>query len=312
MSQTDDNREDLLDEEDGAAEGEDEDTSSDTDDQDDNDDASDEEGSEEESDDDADGEDSDDEEEDGEEDDDASDEDEEDDESDEDEDGDLDPSGKFKGKSRKDIIKSYRNLERTVGDRAQKLAQEILKKKGLKPTKKDKDEAGGDEGEEFDLGVSDEEIAKMKPREFAQLISRKITEKATEIARNTIERTNEVRQNVRTEIQTATKAHPHLKTNADYRDVVIGLIEAAAAKGEVLTLREACKKADKAMGIKPGKPAEGDDKGGKDGKGKKKPRTAVERAGGTEGGKSKTDEDRVKESLLGGGQSTGSVLGGLY
>jgi hypothetical protein len=294
---TDDNREEDLQEEDVSAEGE-EDTSSDAEDEEegeegdegsDDDEEESEEGSDDDEGDDGEGE--------------GDDEDDEGDDDDED-----DPSGKFKGKSRKDILKSYRNLEQTVGERALKLAQDMLLKQGIKPPE-DKEKKDGEDEDTFDLGLTDEEIAKMKPSEFARHLNRKILEGATKIAREAINSANESRQKVRTEIQAATKAHPHLKTNSGYRDVVVSLIEAAAAKGETLSLKEACKRADKAMNIKPGQ-APADDGGKKDGK-KKRPRTDMERPDGNEAGKKKTEEDRVRDSLGSTGASTGA-LGGLF
>lgn len=298
-----DNREEELDEETleeetDAAEGEDDETPSDADDeQEEEDEDESEEGS---KDDDADEDEEDDE-----------DEDEDEDEEDPDYDPKLDPSGKFKGKSKKEIMQSYRNLETSIGDKAQKLAQEILKKKGIKAKVKDED-AEGEDGDDldFDLGLTDEQIAAMKPGEFGKHISRKILEKATEIARNTIDRTTEVRGNVQREIREATAAHPHLKENADYREIVVNMIEAAAGRNEVLSLKDACAKADKAMGIKP-KPAA--PKLDKDGKPvvKKKNRMAVEKPGGSDGGKVKSDADRVREGMLGGSSSSTGNLGGM-
>lgn len=228
---------------------------------------------------------------------------------DEDYDPKLDPSGKFKGKSKKEIMQSYRNLETSIGEKAQKLAQDLLKKNGIKTKVKTEDAEGAD-GEEidFDLGLTDEQIANMKPGEFGKVLSRKILEEATKIARNTIDRTNEVRGNVSREIKEATAAHPHLKENAEYRDIVISLIEAAAGRNEVLSLKDACKKADKAMGIVAKKKEET----GADGKPvvKKKNRMSVERPGGSEGGKPQSDADRVRAGLMAGSSSTGS-LGGL-
>ncbi len=300
MAKPDDNHEDDFEiEDDDAAEGEDE--SSSEADEEEGDEAASEEGADE-------GEDG--EEEEGEEGDEDEEEGDDDEGADDDYDPKLDPSGKFKGKSKKEIMQSYRNLETSIGEKAQKMAQDILKKKGI-TAKVKKEDAEGEEGEDdFDLGLSEEEISKMKPGEFGKHISRKILERATEIARNTIDRTNEVRGNVSREIREATTAHPHLKTNEDYRDMVISLIEAAAGRGEVLSLKEACAKADKAAGIKP-KPA-GEQKLDKDGKPivKKKKRMSVERPGGSDGGKVQTEADRVRAGLLGGSQSTGH-LGGM-
>lgn len=212
---------------------------------------------------------------------------------------------KFKGKTAEEIAKSYTELEGMIGDKALEMAQSFLSKKGIKAKKEDAENKDGDD-EEFDIGLTDEEIAKMSPKEFARHLNRKITEKATEIARNAIERSNEVKTNVSREIKEATKAHPHLKENKEYREIVLSIIEAANAKGKIVTLKEACEKADKAMNIKP---SEKKDDAGADGK-KKKPKTAVEKQDGSDGKPVKTDEDRVKEGMLNAGQSTG-FLGGL-
>jgi len=205
---------------------------------------------------------------------------------------------KFKGKSAEDIAKAYQNLEGMIGEKAQEMAQKILSKKGgvkVKP-------ADMKDDEEFDLGLSDEEIAKMTPKEFGRLMNRKISEKATEIAKNAIERSNEVKASVSREIKEATKAHPHLKENKEYREVVLSIIEAASAKGNVVTLKEACEKADKALGVVVTEK--------KDEAPKKKPKTAVEKNDGSDGQPVKSDEDRVKEGMMGAGMSTG-MLGGL-
>lgn len=244
---------------------------------------------------------------------DDTDEDESEDESDdEDEDKDKGKKGKafvmpdkFKGKTAEEIAKSYTELEGMIGDKALEMAQSFLAKKGIKAKKEDAENKDGDD-EEFDIGLSDEEIAKMSPKEFARHLNRKITEKATEIARNAIERSNEVKTNVSREIKEATKAHPHLKENKEYREIVLSIIEAANAKGKIVTLKEACEKADKAMNIKP---SERKDDAGGEGK-KKKPKTAVEKQDGSDGKPVKTDEDRVKEGMMNAGQSTG-FLGGL-
>lgn len=213
---------------------------------------------------------------------------------------------KFKGKSAEEIAKAYQNLEGMVGQKALEMAQDFLTKKGIKAKPEDGKKKDGEDDEDFDIGLSDEEIAKMSPKEFARHLNRKITEKATEIARNAIERSNEVKTNVSREIKEATKAHPHLKENKEYREIVLSIIEAANAKGKIVTLKEACEKADKAMNIKPSeKKDDADDQG----KPKKKPKTAVEKQDGSDGGKVKTDEDRVKEGMLNAGSST--FLGGL-
>jgi len=206
---------------------------------------------------------------------------------------------KFKGKSPEEIVKAYQNLEGMVGQKALEMAQAFLTKQGIKAKPEDGKKK---EDDEFDLGLTDEEIAKMTPKEFARHMNRKITEKATEIARDAIERSNEVKTNVAREIKAATKLHPHLKTNKEYRELVLDIIEAGNAKGKVITLKEACEKANKALNVKPGesKADEGD---------KKKKKPAVEKQDGSDGKPMKTEEQRVKEGMMNAGSST--FLGGL-
>lgn len=232
------------------------------------------------------------------------------DEDDDDEDGEFKMPEKFKGKSAEEIAKAYANLEKNVDARALKKAQDLLqkggglkKKDGTKPTKQELDD--------FEEELKKMDFTKMKPAEFARWMNQRIMVQATKVAQGIFERSTQLKQSVSREIAEATKAHPHLKENENYREIVISMIEAAAGRGETMTLREACKKADKAMGIKPGAPKkkEGDDDDGGEGKPKKKPKTGVEKPEGGAGGKEKTDEERVKEGLLSGGSSAG--LGGL-
>lgn len=200
---------------------------------------------------------------------------------------------KFEGKTVEDVIKAYQNLEGVLDKKAQEKAQEILKNKGMtvKPDANDDD---------FDIGLTDEEIAKMTPKEFARHMNQKITERATELATKAINSSNETKANVSREIKEATKAHPHLKDNNEYREIVLSIIEAASAKGKIVTLKEACEKADKAMNIKVEEKVEE----------KKKVKTAVEKNDSGGEGKEKTREDRIKEGMLNAGNS-GSYLGGL-
>ena len=208
---------------------------------------------------------------------------------------------KFRGKSAADIAKSYTELESQVERKALEKAQEILANGGVKPKKQEAEE------EEDTLDLSEEEIAKMTPRQFAQWADKRITKKATEIAQKTINQSNETRDNVRREIRDATKEHPHLKTNKSYREMVLDKIEASQSRGKTLTLREACKAVDQAMDIKPGdSKKEGEEKIEK----KQKPRTGVEKQEGTDAEPNKTDEDKVKEGMLNAAKSTGP-LGGL-
>lgn len=216
-----------------------------------------------------------------------------------------DPLAKFKGKSTEEVIEMYRNLETRIDSEALKKAQKILSSGGV--TAKDKKKA--DKAEEDDFDLTDEQIKAMTPKQFAQWADNRITLKATKIAQDIISRSTEVRENVRREIAQATKNHPHLKTNKQYREIVLDKIEASKSRGKLLTLTEACKQVDEAMGIKPGE-GKGDDKKKEDEKPKPKPRTGVEKQDGTDGEAPKTDEDKVKDGILNAGAKR-STLGGL-
>jgi hypothetical protein len=225
------------------------------------------------------------------------------DEEEEDKDEEEEEPEKFKGKTREDVIKAYKNLESTIGTRALKEAQKLMQGAGLPVKKKDGTVPDKKELDEFEEELKKMDFTKMKPSEFARWMNNRIQVQATRIAQGIYERSTQIKQSVSREIQEAQKSHPHLKENKDYQDVVMSMIEASAARGKVLTLKEACQKADKAMGIKPQekKPQEGEQK--------KKPKTAVEKPEGGDGGAQKSDEDKVKEGLLNAGSS--SPLGGL-
>jgi len=225
-------------------------------------------------------------------------------EGDEDKDKDKDDevlnNPKFKGKSTKELIKMYTNLEGMIGTKAMEMAQAFLTKNNKDIDIKKEDKPKDDE---FDLGLTDEQIAAMKPKEFARVLNQKITERATEIARNAIQRSEEVKSNVRRELNDAVKVYPHLKENKNYRGIVLDIIEAGNAKGKVISLKDACKKADEALGIK--KEDKPDEK-------KKIIKTAVEKPEGGDGKPVLSDEDKVKAGILRGGKGSGfNPLGGL-
>lgn len=211
---------------------------------------------------------------------------------------------KFKGKSAEEIARSYVNLEKNLEKKvADKVREEIGKARpGGKVTKTDDDA--------IKKAMEGVDFSKMKPEEFAAWLIKTVESRAQEIARNTYEAADSTKQQVQTEINTVTKTWPQLKENEGFRTMVLALIENAAAKGEILTLKEACKKVGAAMGVKPGaKPAEGGDGKGKDGEGKR-PRTGVERPSGSGGGERETDEQKVLDGLMAGSGGPGK-LGGL-
>jgi len=210
------------------------------------------------------------------------------------EEGDIDD--KFKGKTAKEVVDMYRNLESSVDKRAVKKAQELLAKSGLKLTDMPKKE----EEEEDDFDLTDEQIKKMTPREFAKWADGRIAKKATKIASDQIARSNEVRRNVSKEIAQTLIKHPHLKTNKEYRAIVLDSIEASKSRGKNLSLKEACAQVDKAMSIKVEEKKEV----------KKKPRTAMEKNEGIDP-KPEKDKDDVVQGIMDAGGKGGQKLGGL-
>jgi len=226
---------------------------------------------------------------------------------DEDGEGD-DPMAKFKGKTAEQVIEMYKNLEKTIDKKANVKAQELVKTM----TKGKKKPAGEKTDAELEKELEQTDFSKMTPKQFAKWTLDQINKRAMNKAQEIFEQASNVKAAVSREIKEAQRSHPHLKENAEYRDIVISLIESAGAKGKTLTLKEACEKADKAMGIKPKKK---DDDGkeedkGEDGKGKKKPRTGVEKTQGTDGKENETEEEKVRKGIMGGGQNK-SDLGGL-
>lgn len=205
---------------------------------------------------------------------------------------------KFKGKTAAEIAEAYTNLESLVNTRAIEIAKGLMD--GKMPSK---EAIKNNEKEEDDFGLTEEELKNMTPKQFLAHVNKTITERAQKIVSDTMARTTEVRSAVKKDVAEATKAHPHLKTNKAYRDVVIDMIDAAQARGTKLTLKEACKKADEAMGIKvePAKPEVVVPK--------KKPRTGVEKVQGTDGEPVLDEEEKVKAGILGAGARVG--LGGL-
>ena len=206
---------------------------------------------------------------------------------------------KFRGKTPFEVLESYSNLEGMVNTKALDIAKQMLG--GKKP-----DEEAAKDGEvEDDFGLTEDQMKAMTPKAFLAHINKTITERAQKIVTDTLSRTNEVRNTVKTEIRTVTKAHPHLKTNPDYRKIVLDTIEAAQNRGEKLTLTDACKQVDKAMGIKPGAPAKDPAKP------KKKPRTAVETTDGPGGGEDDSEEKKVQDGILGAQSTNGGPSFGV-
>lgn len=208
---------------------------------------------------------------------------------------------KFKGKSAAEIAKSYVELEKALEKKASSKAREMIGNK--RPvTKKDNDAIA-----EAMKGV---DFAKMKPEEFARFIIDTVEARAQEIARNTYESADNTKAQVQSEIKAVTKVWPQIKENEGFRDTVLALIENAATKGEILTLKEACAKVGKALGIKAGESNKPEEKVEGKKEEKPKPKLGVEKASGAGGGEKESDEDKIISGIMGG--KTPGGLGGLY
>lgn len=210
---------------------------------------------------------------------------------------------KFRGKSPTDVLKSYTELEKMITKKAETLATEMLQQRGVTLSdqqKKDVKEVTDD----MDLDKID--FTKMSPSDFARWIMGEVDKRAEAKARHIITQTSGVQESVRTEVRDAQEKHPHLKDNAEYRDAVLALIENASARGETMSLEDACQKVDKLVGIT--QPVE------KVGVEEKKPnlvkRTGVEKTKPVDSGENMTEEERVKQGMLGAGGGKSS-LGGL-
>ncbi len=211
---------------------------------------------------------------------------------------------KFKGKSAEEIAKSYSELEKLIDKKAEEKAEEIHKKKRKGGKEEDEEEEEEEEKETLPMKDGKIDFSKMTPEQFANYMLGEIDKKAEEKAKKIYEESSTVREAVRTEISEAQKGHPLLKTNQEYRDLVMAIIESAAGKGKTIKLDEACTKVDALIGGGKKEPGEEEEKK------LKQARAQVETAGGgAPGGGTQTEEEKIKEGLLG-GQKTGE-LGGL-
>ena len=158
---------------------------------------------------------------------------------------------KFKGKSAEEIAKSYTELEGMIDKKAQEKAEEIAKQKKEKEGEEEEEEPEETKPEK-EPPMKDGKIdyASMTPEQFAQWVDRRIELKAEAKAREIISDSRKIRTAVQTEIKEAQTDHPLLKTNADYRELALAIIEAAASKGKTIRLKEACEKVDALVGKK--------------------------------------------------------------
>jgi hypothetical protein len=209
---------------------------------------------------------------------------------------------KFRGKTPNDVVQSYVELEKMITKKAQEIAQGMINNNGQNITPEQKKDVK-DIIEDVDLTKVD--FTKMKPEDFARWMFGEMDKRVEARARHIVTQTSTVQQSVQQEVVDAQAKHPHLKDNGEYRETVIAFIENASARGETLSLEDACQKVDKLMGVTATPPEKKEEP-------KPNPvkRAGVEKTKPGDGASNLNDEDRVKQGMLsaGGGKSP---MGGL-
>jgi len=201
-----------------------------------------------------------------------------------------DPS-RWHGKSREDVIREIESIE--------------SKKETKKEDEGKKKETGKKKDKEDDIDIpSNEELAKMSPKEFVQWVLKHISSKVD----TTVQERTAVQQSVAQEIREAKKDHPLLKSSAEYRELVLALIDNAAQKGVHMPLKDACAKVDAFSGTAKGETTTTE----KERTRLKKAKAVVERGGGSSASpdEGKGGEAKRLESVFATGGSK-SPLGGL-
>jgi len=213
------------------------------------------------------------------------------------EESDFEIPEKFKGKSNEEIIKSYQELEKLIGQRTlSKQERSDLKDSGL---------GRGDLGNMDELKelIEKTDFTNMDPKQFTEFILGLTDKRAEERAQEIYKTTATVQQAVKTEIQEATDEFPLLKSNKEFRELTLAVIEADAVQGKVTPIKEACKKVSALLQIQKQEKENNDNK-------ETRKRTAVEKNTPATKDKPQTDQERVVQGILNAGSGSGA-LGGL-
>jgi len=217
---------------------------------------------------------------------------------------------KFKGKSAEEIARSYTELEGSLEQRVIRTAHDTLRQMGIDPTnpgaaaaiKKDIGQASEDDQKDLEEYLEKTDFTKVSPKEFAKGLYSLIQKNSLQNVQRYIQKTQEVQANITAEIRAVSKEYPQIKENADFRELVIGYIDAAAGQGKQMSLKDACAKAAKYIPATPATPAKPQEK--------KPSRTGVERSEPSAGGEKSSEEDEINASILNAGTKP-SALGGL-
>jgi adenine-specific DNA methylase len=143
----------------------------------------------------------------------------------------------------------------------------------------------------------------MDAKQFAEWLVGVTDGRAETRAREIYTTASTVQQAVRTEIEEATTQFPLLKSNKEFRDLTLAVIESDASRGKVTPIIEASKKVSAMMTAQ--KQTETQTKNDKTRK-----RTAVEAPKGGANDAPDTDAQRVLNSLKKSG-GAGNPMGGL-
>lgn len=204
---------------------------------------------------------------------------------------------KFRGKTGMDVVKAYQELETLIGQRTLgKDERQDLKDAGMGR----KDLSSMDDMKKVLEGT---DFTKMDAKQFAEWLVNITDERATSRAREIYTTASTVQQAVRTEIEEATSQFPLLKSNKEFRDLTLAVIEADASRGVVTPIVEASKKVSAMMTAQ--KQQEDQVKNDADRK-----RTAVEAPKGGSGDGPDTDAEKVLKGLTNSGGGA-SPMGGL-
>lgn len=192
---------------------------------------------------------------------------------------------KFKGKSVEEVAKSYSELEKMHSQKMADLQKQIDDLKKNPPKENDKEDG-------------EPEWDKMTPKEFAK----KIIEESKKASQGAYHEANQTTSQVTEEIKEAKKAYPNLAKNKVYKETVVAILEAAAANGQVMKLKDACVKVEGLIGEKT-KITDTEEKR------LKQTRAQIETMGGNpSGGGSDDEESRIKQGLT---RGSSGALGGL-
>lgn len=195
---------------------------------------------------------------------------------------------KFKNKSTEDVVKSYLELEKMHTQKMGELQKQIdeMKKNPAGTKKEDKKDD------------DDTEWEKLSPAQFAK----KIIDESKKASKESVQEISQTKSEVTKEITEAKKEYPNLTKNQAYKETVVAIMEAAAAQGKIMKLKDACAKVEALIGEKE-KITQTEEKR------MKQTKAQIETMGGSPSGNGNDSEEaKIKNGML---RGSGGTLGGL-